>query len=188
MVAMKWRFRLISCVILVILCLQAFAVIFRTHAKGWPFIDYPMYSKSLEEGDRIEIDRQLYVTLADSSEVLVGPDSIGLENWWIFRSWIILSLDPEYEPPHPASKHTVWLRELTTGEQGLAPSLSYSNRKSETAAVSWLVDLYRQRHEKEIVALRLEDEGVLVTRDGMKTVPKRVLWTRTLADSSNGDY
>jgi hypothetical protein len=40
-----------------------------------------MYSNSLEEGERIEIDRQLYVTLADSSEVLVGPEIIGLKNW-----------------------------------------------------------------------------------------------------------
>lgn len=187
MAALKWRVRLISCLIVVILSLQAFAVIFRTHAKGWPFIDYPMYSKSLEEGDRLEIDRQLYVTLADASEVLVGPESIGLENWWIFRQWIILSLDPEYKTPHPKSNHTAWLRELIAGEQGLAPSLSYSGRKSQQAAISWLVDLYRKRHGKEIVALRLEDEGVVVTRTGMKTVPKRVLWTKTLAGSTDGD-
>jgi hypothetical protein len=104
----------------------------------------------------------------------------------IFRSWIILSLDPEYETPHPMSERTRWLRELIVGEQGLAPSLAYSDRKSEAAAIAWLRDLYRKRHGKEIIALRIQDEGVVVTRNGMKTVPKRVLWTKTLADSRDG--
>ena len=187
MVGMAWRFRLISCVILVILLLQSFAVLFRTHAKGWPFIDYPMYSPSLEDGDRLEVDRRLYATLADTTEVRIGPEDIGLDKdlWWVFRFWIVRALEPD--TPKRGEKSASWLRDLVTGENGLAPGLSLSAQKTEDAAVSLLVNSYRQRHGKEIVALRLEDEGIVVTRAGMKTTAARVLWSRTLSHSPNGD-
>jgi hypothetical protein len=187
MIGTEWRFRMISSVILVILVLQVFAIAFHTGSKGWPFIDYPMYSPSLEEGDRLDTDHRLYATVADSSEILIRPESIGLseDSWWIFRLWILTSLDPRHEKAR--AKSDSWLRQLIIGEQGLAPSLSLSSRKSADAATSWVVDLYRQRHGKDIIVLRLEDEGVIITRDGIKTAPTMVLWEKAVSGSISGD-
>jgi hypothetical protein len=133
---------LASMAIVVVLALQSLAVV-RRHHMGWPFIDYPMYSASHQEGERVRALRYVYATLDDGGEVLLAPEDVGLVHFWLFRLWVE------------------------------APLLG-----QERAELEFVRDAYRQQRGGEIVALRIEDHPVIVTRDGAEAAPPpRVLAT-----------
>lgn len=139
----------VSVAIVMVLSLQVVAVV-RRHAMGWPFIDYPMYSSSHREGERVDALYSTYATLADGSEVLLAPDDVGLRDFWLFRLWV---------------------------EQPLL-----GGRRDE---LRFLVDAYRAARGGTIVALRIEDYPVIVTRSGAQPAPPpRVLASIEFAPSA----
>jgi hypothetical protein len=168
----SWRFHMVSLVIVVVLGLQLFAIAART-PKGWPFIDYPMYASSSEEGDRIPVDAKLYATLADGTEVLITPRDLGLGNsWWMYHRWIV---GPLSAGPGPSEADDFWRRTLVDSDN--PPSWMVGDRRRPEQAAAFVLQRYDQLHHKKIVKLRLEDTGVIVRRQGMERVPPQVLWT-----------
>jgi hypothetical protein len=126
---------LASMAIVVVLALQSLAVA-RRHHMGWPFIDYPMYSESHQEGERVAARRYVYATLADGRDVLLAPEDLGLGHFWLFRLWVE------------------------------APLLD-----ADRAGLEFVPDAYREQRGGDIVALRIEDHPVIVTREGAKAAP-----------------
>jgi hypothetical protein len=147
----KLAMALVSLAIVTVLALQAAAVV-RRHHMGWPFIDYPMYSESHREGERVAALRSVYATLADGSEVLLAPEDLGLGHFWLFRLWVE------------------------------APLL-----KRKGAELDFVRDAYREHRGGDIVALRIEDYPVIVTREGAQAAPPpRVLATVRFAPAGEG--
>jgi hypothetical protein len=168
----SWRFRMVSSVIVVVLGLQLFAVLART-AKGWPFIDYPMYATSREEGDRVPVDSKLYAGFADGTEVALSPDDLGLGNgWWLFRFWVVDALAKE---PRQSGPGDTWRATLIDLDK--PSSWRIGDRKSPDNALAFVLERYYQLHQKKIIKLRLEDSGVVVRRNGMERAPPEVIWT-----------
>jgi hypothetical protein len=177
-----WRFRMVSVVIVVVLGLQLFAVVVRSF-KGWPFIDYPMYAHSYEEGDRIPVDSRLYATLADGTEVPITPEDLGLGNsWWIYSYWIVQGL--QGQPNKNALKG--YLRSTFT-DSDEPSSWQVGDRKSPERVLAFVLARYDHLYHTKIVKLRLEDYGVIVTRHGMERVPPQDLWSWTQLSDDGGD-
>ena len=72
------------------------------HATMWPFVDYPMYSRS--SGPPVTTSAvRLVATLANGSEVVVDTEFMGL-NWFAWRDHVVERLvadplpDPERDP------------------------------------------------------------------------------------------
>jgi hypothetical protein len=142
---------LASMAIVIVLALQSLAVA-RRHHMGWPFIDYPMYSASHQEGERVQARRYVYAALADGSEVLLEPEDLGLGHFWLFRLWVE------------------------------APLL-----KQERAELEFVREAYREQRGGEIVALRIEDHPVIVTREGAKAAPPPHVLATVRFASPEGD-
>jgi hypothetical protein len=178
----QWRFRMVSLVIVVVLGLQLFAVLART-AKGWPFIDYPMYATSLEEGDRVPVDSKLYAGFDDGTEVALSPSDVGLGNaWWLFHFWII---DPLAAKPRQSNPGDGWRAALINPDQ--PPSWTIGDRKNPDNALTFVLSRYYELHHEKITKLRLEDSGVIVRRDGMERAPPQVLWTWAAPSEAGGE-
>ena len=87
----------ITLVILFFLGLQTVAIAMKVGAAPlWPFMDYPMFSGTRYEGDRIEIEPRVFATLDDGSEVQLTHMDFGLITW-TFHGFIghLLSGDSE---------------------------------------------------------------------------------------------
>jgi hypothetical protein len=177
-----WRFRTVSVVIVAVLGLQLFAVLART-AKGWPFIDYPMYATSLEEGDRVPVDSKLYAGFADGTEVALSPSELGLGDlWWMYHFWVV---DPLKAGPRHSDAADSWRSTFIDTDK--PPSWMIANRKSPEQALAFILRRYDQLHHKKIAKLRLEDSGVIVRRQGMERVPPQVVWTWSAEAAGGGD-
>jgi hypothetical protein len=142
---------LASMAIVIVLALQSLAVA-RGHHMGWPFTDYPMYSQSHKEGERVQARRYVYATLADGSEVPLTPEDLGLGHFWLFTLWVE------------------------------APLL-----KQERAELEFVREAYREQRGGEIVALRIEDHPVIVTREGAKAAPPPHVLATVRFASPEGD-
>ena len=61
----------------------------------WPFLDYPMYSKTHFEGEAVKVRDQIAVILSDGTEHDVELDDVDL-NFWFFQVLAIrlVSNDP----------------------------------------------------------------------------------------------
>jgi hypothetical protein len=178
-----WRFRTISVVIVVIFSLQTFAILARTGSKGWPFIDYPMYATSYQEGDRVVVEPRLYATFADSTEDLVTPEDLGLDRWWAFHFWVLNALSTK-SSESDRNVGNFWRAKLINEDE--PPSWMLGNRKTPERAVAFVVERYQERSGKQVVKLRLEDMGVLVTREGMKRVAPQESWSYILPSDARG--
>ena len=53
----------------------------------YPFLHYPMYSKPIYEGYKVEQYR-LFGILTDSTEIAINPEDLNL-NFWLFREQVI---------------------------------------------------------------------------------------------------
>ncbi len=49
--------------------------------RHWPFVDYPMYTKSYQDGDAINVKFPLRVILADGTMDTVTEQDLGLGHW-----------------------------------------------------------------------------------------------------------
>jgi hypothetical protein len=156
-IIVKYGTFLISIVIFVILGVQTLAVVFRSgNGKYWPFIDYPMYSWSHREGDRIDVLRPLFAIFADRSEKQIFPQDLSLTIFQ-FEGLLVSAI------LCTAQKDK---KELQSGQ--CLPQKAEERLKA-------LLNPYEQRHGKHIISLRLEDYPYILTKEGPKKAPARVL-------------
>lgn len=144
--ARPWQLWGVSLVILTVLSFQTAADILRTDYM-WPFLDYPMYSYSRHEGQRLVVRYDVYGTTSDGAEVEIAPKDLGMY-WFPFRR--------------------TFLADIFRGDR---------------EKIAAYLDEYRKRHGKEIVALRVEDRAIIVTREEINlapppTVVKEIVLTR----------
>lgn len=69
--------RTVSIFILFVLSTQTYVSVIPGGDDFWPFIDYPMYQHKRREGARVDVGYSVYATLADGSEIKIGPGDIG---------------------------------------------------------------------------------------------------------------
>lgn len=156
-IVVKYGTFLISIVIFVILGVQTLAVVFRSgNGKYWPFIDYPMYSWSHREGDRIDVLPPLFAIFADRSEKQIFPHDLNLTIFQ-FEGLLVSAI------LCTAQKDK---KELQSGQ--CVPQKAEERLKA-------LLNPYEQRHGKHIISLRLEDYPYILTKEGPKKAPARVL-------------
>jgi hypothetical protein len=156
-IIVKYGTFLISIVIFVILGVQTLAVVFRSGSgKYWPFIDYPMYSWSHREGDRIAVLWPLFAIYADKSEEQIFPQDLGLT---VFQFEDLLV--PDILSAAQKDKKELQLRQCV-------PQKAEERLKA-------LLNSYEQRHGKHIISLRLEDYPYILTKEGPKKAPAQVL-------------
>ena len=156
-IVVKYGTFLISIVIFVILGVQTLAVVFRSgNGKYWPFIDYPMYSWSHREGDRIDVLPPLFAIFADRSEKQIFPQDLNLTIFQ-FEELLVSAI------LCAAQKDK---KELQSGQ--CVPQKAEERLKA-------LLKLYEQRHGKHIISLRLEDYPYILTKEGPKKVPAQAL-------------
>lgn len=81
--ARRWQLSLVSLFIVTVLSFQIAANVLRTDLM-WPFLDYPMYSYSRQEGQRLVVEYTVYGTTPDGTEVKITPADLGM-GWFLFR-------------------------------------------------------------------------------------------------------
>jgi hypothetical protein len=175
--------RLASLVIIAVLGLQTIGVLVRPGAMGWPFNDYPMYSSSHQEGERILVRYHVFATLADGREIEIEPEDLGV-NHFFFKKFVRLLLrqDEDVAPALPAKK--TW--RLRSWLKGMAWSQPFQDRAEEDI-VPILMDHYYQQGGAPIVRLRIEDTPLVITRDGMKEAEVKVLGVIDWPPKAAGD-
>ena len=160
-----WPFRLASAFIGLVLFSQLVAVVLQTEKHAWPFMNYPMYSASLAEGDRVDVEHKVYALLDDGSEVEITWASLGLDpdarsKFWLFRIWIVNGL------LQPEAAARPWQGTTGTSESRFA-SWSTRHRRTLENTVDFIARSYETRHGRRIAQLRLEDTGAIITRRGL---------------------
>jgi hypothetical protein len=180
------RFRLISFVIIGTLALQFVAVLSRPGKWLWPFTDYPMYSHSHHEGERIPAKHFVTGLTADGQEIPITAEDVGV-NLWVFERWAAALQRTAREQAAGAASATM---SIDGGDSGLPadavakaePWLLHRWLKS-----TWLFGVLKSKpnpdlaplllehlqteRELDLVALRVEDAGVAVSRAGPVPAP-----------------
>jgi hypothetical protein len=170
------KFRLVSLVIVLVLGLQFAAVVTRSGKWGWPFIDYPMYSDSIMEGDRRVVRHADTATTADGDQITVTPDELGV-NLWVFERWAaalirsaqaeVRAADDKQAPPPDSWALRSWLKSTSLFQ------LLKSRPDPDLAVV--LTEHYQKGRGANIVRLRVEDTPVVLRRDGQISAPPNVV-------------
>jgi hypothetical protein len=170
------RFRIISLVIVAVLVLQAAALVSRPGKWSWPFIDYPMYAHSHQEGERIPAKHSVVATTADGREVAITPEDVGV-NIWVFERWVG-ALKRQAEQPEAAAALAgtlsapvvvatwpvkAWLKSTWL--------FKFLKAKPDPDLAPLLLERLQARQGLEIVALRIEDAAVALSRAGPIPAP-----------------
>jgi hypothetical protein len=169
--------RLATVVIALVLGLQFFANISRPNKWGWPFTDYPMYDRSHHEGERIVASPVVVGTTEDGQTVQITPADVDL-NIWQFMSWTRALTEAHSPSPNPPRATNARVRSLRPWlkSTGLFDWRKHTDSEAlpgvRTGAI---LAAYQQKFGQRIVHLRVEDNGVIVTRAGMQEVPPQVL-------------
>jgi hypothetical protein len=173
-------------VIVLVLGLQSAAVVLMAGPSGWPFTDYPMYSRSHHEGERVSGARYfVYATASDGREVDILPEHLGV-NIWLFGKWAKqLTVKPrgrgsmsEAHSPEPTMEPVKSKSLLRSLRERLHSSRNWLHSLSENKANlnSLFLPMLEQKLGIHIVRLRVEDTPFVVTRHGMApTSPNVVL-------------
>jgi hypothetical protein len=176
-------FRLISLVIVAVLGLQLFAVLARPGKWTWPFIDYPMYSHSRHEGDRVVARHFVFATTVDGKEVPITPKDLGVVIW-VYERWAgaLMAAAQQAEPGAGANDQATQEPQLPRFKRHEWPlrqwlkstalfQLLKSKPDPDLAAI--LTDHFQATSGHRLVRLRVEDTPVIVTRDGAAAAPPR---------------
>jgi hypothetical protein len=166
-IIVKYGTFLISIVIFVILGVQTLAVVFRSgNGKYWPFIDYPMYSWSHREGDRIAVLWPLFAIYADKSEKQIFPQDLGLTVFQFEDLLVpdILSAAQKDKKELQPEANFIWHNRYSWRE--CIPEEAEARLKA-------LLKLYEQQHGKHIISLRLENYPYILTKEGPKRLQYR---------------
>jgi len=177
--------RVATAIIVLVLGCQSFAVVAQANRWGWPFTDYPMYSWARSDGERIEAYHLVFATTEDGEEVRIAASDLGL-NIFQFMRWARELADAsEARSDPPASRQNgwpslrSWIRSSAFGEwlKGTDPTkpAQVSPTKASPPLTEIIVARFEQEYGKRIVRLRVEDNGIIVTKQGMREVPRKVL-------------
>jgi hypothetical protein len=172
---------LVSGVIVLVLGLQVVAIVTWSGRYTWPFTDYPMYSASRQEGDRVVGRHFLYAVLEDGREVEVTPDHLG-GNIFIFGKWIS-ALEMEQSGLQVSDDvRQLRNRSLTnTRSWPLRDWLTSTSlfrmvkRKPDPDLAALFIEHLEKQNGWEIRRFRIEDRGVIVTRSGPAPAPPRTV-------------
>ncbi len=82
----SFQMKFATAVIVLVLGLQFLAVVTRSGKWAWPFIDYPMYSTSHQEGERVPARHVIYGITSDGAKVELTRQAIGV-NLWMHEKW-----------------------------------------------------------------------------------------------------
>lgn len=176
-------FRLISLVIVAVLGLQLFADIARSGKWTWPFIDYPMYSHSRHDGDRVVARHFVFGTTADGKEVAITPASLGVVIW-VYEKWAadLMAAGEKAaagESANGQATEAVPVRHSGRHEWPLRKWLKSTalfqllKSKPDPELGVLLTDHFEAATGQRLVKLRIEDTPVIVTRDGAAEAPPR---------------
>jgi hypothetical protein len=187
------QFPLISCVIVIVLGLQLLALIVRPGEWTWPFIDYPMYSNSHQEGERIPSIYTVTATTKDGQVLEITPADIGI-NLWVFHGWALAlgraaerqSALPSSSGKNAAGSFTVQPKPWPVREW-LKSTWIYDFIKPKPAPdlAPLLLDHVMARKGLELVSLRIEDAAVVVSREGPAPAPPLVFELKLPLQSPN---
>ena len=177
--------RIASAIIVLVLGCQLFASLAQANRWSWPFTDYPMYAWSHYEGERIKAYPIVSATTEDGQEIEIIADDLGL-NIWQFMSWAgqLAAADAPRSDAAPARQSgfpslRTWIRSTALAEwlKGTDPPQpgQVSPKKASPSLTQIIVSRYEQDYGKRIVRLRVEDNGMIVTKHGMQEVPRKVL-------------
>ena len=187
--------RIATAIIVLVLGCQFFAVIAQVNKWGWPFTDYPMYSQSRYQGERIVAYHLIFATTEDGDEVQISANDLGLNVWQFMGSarrlvaWSGSAPDAGVVPKRNlpflyswirSTAFAAWLKGTDTAQADKSspdrgPSDRVSPDQGSPALTGILLSRYQQKYGKRIVRLRIEDNGVIVTKHGMQEVPRKVL-------------
>ncbi len=125
---------------------------------------------------------------ADGQEIGLSPDDLGMNDWQ-FLHWI-RAIAPDYKkfsdsqagnPPLPSLRSWLkstrlfaWLRNRGPEPISAASAnevASQSTKAVSPALINGGLATYQQEYGKRFVRLRVEDNGVVVTRSGAQKVP-----------------
>jgi hypothetical protein len=176
-------FRLISLVIIAVLGLQLLAVLARPGKWTWPFTDYPMYSHSRHDGDRVVARHFVYGTTVDGEEVPITPEDLGIV-LWVYERWAaalvtagqkahadVSASDQAAQAPQvrPVKRNEwplrQWLKSTTL--------FQLLKSKPDPDLAIMLTDHFQTASGRRLVRLRVEDTPVIVTRAGQAAAPPR---------------
>jgi hypothetical protein len=187
--------RIATAIIVLALGCQFFAVIAQVNKWGWPFTDYPMYAQSHHEGERIVAYHLIFATTEDGEEVEISANDLGLNIWQFMRwarqlaAWNERGSDAAAAPQENlpslhswirSTAFAAWLEGTDTAQADKSspdrgPSGRVSPSQGSLALTEIILSRYEQKYGKRIVRLRIEDNGVIVTKHGMQEVPRKVL-------------
>ncbi|WP_454063037.1 hypothetical protein [Candidatus Nitrospira salsa] len=95
-------FPVVSIVIIVFFIAQLVAIILPVPFYYWPFLDYPMYSKTRAENELVNENLELVGVTSDGQERRITRQELGL-SFFKFNDWLIPRLrdnqsDPSIQP------------------------------------------------------------------------------------------
>ena len=177
--------RIASAIIVLAFGCQFFAVVAQSNRWGWPFTDYPMYAWIHYEGELVKAYPLVSATTEDGQEIEISARDAGL-NIFQFLSWVD-DLAAADEPRSDAaaarqsglpSLHS-WIRSTAFAAwlKGTDPTQAdeAGPKKASQSLTQTIVSRFEQKYGKRVVRLRVEDNGVIVTKQGMREVPRKVL-------------
>jgi len=82
----------------IVTCLGLQAIVGSTYHAGsrWPFVSYPMYANSKQDGDRVT-DYTLSAHYADGSTKTVSAEGLGLSFWIMRQNYITPMIKGDFE-------------------------------------------------------------------------------------------
>jgi hypothetical protein len=187
--------RIATAIIVLVLGCQFFAAIAQVNKWGWPFTDYPMYAPPHYEGERIVAYHLIFATTDDGEEVEISAADVGLNIWQFMRwarhlvAWNESGSDAEVAPERNLPSLHTWIRttafaawldgtdtaQADQSSPDRGPSDRVSPAQGPPALTGFVLSRYQQEFGKRIVRLRVEDNGVILTKHGMQEVPRKVL-------------
>jgi hypothetical protein len=170
----RFQMKVATSVIVIVLTVQAVAILARSGKWAWPFIDYPMYASSHYEGERIPARHTVYGITADGHQLELTRNNIGV-NLWLFEKWAgqMTAAQLGAGMPDRAKRHRDgwalehWLRSSTF--------FQWLKGKQDPDLTPLFLDLFEKKNGTKLVKLRIEDAAVVVTRDGVAEAPANVV-------------
>jgi hypothetical protein len=141
----------------------AVVVVAQANPWGWPFTDYPIFA-----------------TTENGEEVRIAPSDLGL-NIFQFMRWA--REQPPNEPPSDGDNNgpslRAWIGSTAFGAwlKGTDPTKAsqVSAKKPAPPLSQIILSRFEKEYGKRVVRLRVEDNRIIVTKHGMREVPRKVL-------------
>lgn len=164
----------VSVVIVGLLGLQALVVALGIGSPTWPFTNYPMYSGSHQNGERIAIHR-VFATLDQGQEVEITADVLGT-TYYVHQLWARALVDHgrDAPPSRPKGGSSTPLHALLEA----VPGIQAFRRAGLLDRVGpALIAHYEAKHDQKVVAVRVEDMAMIYRSGRAFPAETRILRT-----------